>query len=754
MTSSDDEDPHVQIAKLRSANKQAAEYGLALLNEKSVLEGQHEELENEHELLKLELEQLKTQLKTLQATQREETLKGESNEETLLNEKQSREEYLLKEITRNEHELRLLKQDNERLYNENEKILHKSQELTEQIQEFDELKVKLKYDLKESKGQEQRLSDANAELEEDNVALQQQVQRLRDNLIDYDGLKVENNRLQENIDDLHRMMKELESLKAIAESQLIELHNNLRDEREQKHIYKQQLDHRVQQDSLRNLDSIRMTLNGTHTNSDNDYLNNCNDDDIEDDYTNRITSTNHYSDMLEGDQHDQQPIGNLFSEIHGNEIRKLEVECLQLSQIKSSLDNQLLTINEKTNILSHKIQHIMEMIFPNNHSIINTPNTDNTTNLLINSLELVEQIDRIINKNLHLFNGDQDLLKKKTEEQDNIIFKLKQDLNVMMKQCNDTQTIFTKTHDNLINLSEEIENNYSYMFTSIGLSIPSNEIQIKKRQLTNTNNKIIDPTMNELILDIIQEQVKQFKQSFDKVLDNVKQKEPLLTNEIILNDDLSNDTKELQDQIIKLRSLLTTKREQIGTLRTVLKNNKQTAEVALANLKSKYENEKLIVTETMTKLRNELKSLKEDAATFASLRAMFAARCDEYVTQIDELQRQVHAAEEEKKTLNSLLRMAIEQKLALTQKLEDIEMDNERSNNPTAPLSKRAMNLANTNSLSLTSGIPLGLLTVASNTNSFDNQNINNNNSMPEIRRGRFIPPRVRQQNRSSPTSK
>lgn len=43
------------------------------------------------------------------------------------------------------------------------------------------------------------------------------------------------------------MMKELESLKAIAESQLIELHNNLRDEREQKHIYKQQLDHRVQQ---------------------------------------------------------------------------------------------------------------------------------------------------------------------------------------------------------------------------------------------------------------------------------------------------------------------------------------------------------------------------------------------------------------------------------------------------------------------------------------------------------------------------
>ncbi|XP_075938298.1 protein bicaudal D homolog 1 isoform X6 [Anarhichas minor] len=104
----------------------------------------------------------------------------------------------------------------------------------------------------------------------------------------------------------------------------------------------------------------------------------------------------------------------------------------------------------------------------------------------------------------------------------------------------------------------------------------------------------------------------------------------------------------------------------------------QTAEGALANLKSKYENEKTMVTETMMKLRNELKALKEDAATFSSLRAMFATRCDEYVTQLDEMQRQLAAAEDEKKTLNSLLRMAIQQKLALTQRLEDLEFDDEQ----------------------------------------------------------------------------
>ena len=59
---------------------------------------------------------------------------------------------------------------------------------------------------------------------------------------------------------------------------------------------------------------------------------------------------------------------------------------------------------------------------------------------------------------------------------------------------------------------------------------------------------------------------------------------------------------------------------------------------------------------------------------------MFAARCEEYVTENDELNRQLNAAEEEKRTLNSLLRMAIQQKLSLTERLEDMEMDRERTN--------------------------------------------------------------------------
>nr|XP_025043838.1 protein bicaudal D homolog 2 isoform X4 [Pelodiscus sinensis] len=124
------------------------------------------------------------------------------------------------------------------------------------------------------------------------------------------------------------------------------------------------------------------------------------------------------------------------------------------------------------------------------------------------------------------------------------------------------------------------------------------------------------------LIAIIRDQIKHLQAAVDRTTELSRQR--VATQE--LGPVVDKDKEVLMEEILKLKSLLSTKREQIATLRTVLKANKQTAEVALANLKSKYENEKAIVTETMMKLRNELKALKEDAATFSSLRAMFATR--------------------------------------------------------------------------------------------------------------------------------
>lgn len=132
------------------------------------------------------------------------------------------------------------------------------------------------------------------------------------------------------------------------------------------------------------------------------------------------------------------------------------------------------------------------------------------------------------------------------------------------------------------------------------------------------------------LLHMLQEQVRMLRRAAEMLVKQSHTKET--SNDLVSDKDrdtFESDVAELQEQIVKLKgklrlssvigtssncvlftALLSTKREQIATLRTVVKANKQTAEVALANLKSKYETEKSIVSETMNKLRLELRTLK------------------------------------------------------------------------------------------------------------------------------------------------
>ena len=163
--------------------------------------------------------------------------------------------------------------------------------------------------------------------------------------------------------------------------------------------------------------------------------------------------------------------------------------------------------------------------------------------------------------------------------------------------------------------------------------------KLKSVQQTRDSSQLGDSAIVKSNLATIKDQLKYLKAAIESSLELSKKK--LSTSTVPSDSENSTaeiDLQESQEQVVKLKSLLSTKREQIATLRTVLKANKQTAELALSTLKSKYDTEKAIVSETMLKLRNELRLLKEDAATFSTLRAMFAARCEEYSTQVDEMQ--------------------------------------------------------------------------------------------------------------------
>lgn len=101
-------------------------------------------------------------------------------------------------------------------------------------------------------------------------------------------------------------------------------------------------------------------------------------------------------------------------------------------------------------------------------------------------------------------------------------------------------------------VSEELESIQKHIFTSMNLPMPSNDLESRKQQLSNVNTKIIDPMVNQQIFDILQEQLKQVKQSFEHILNNGK-KEPSMNSET--NNELPNETKELQDQVRVARVL-------------------------------------------------------------------------------------------------------------------------------------------------------------------------------------------------------
>ena len=135
----------------------------------------------------------------------------------------------------------------------------------------------------------------------------------------------------------------------------------------------------------------------------------------------------------------------------------------------------------------------------------------------------------------------------------------------------------------------------------------------------------------------------------------------------------SETQTDLAPQVERLKLELTKKREQITSLRAVLKANKHTAEVAMTTVKGRYEQEKQLIVETVNKLKNELKKLKSDSATFAYIRSILVTRVDSLTNQIDEKTKENRAMNEKIQTLEQILRMSISQKLALTERLEALE---------------------------------------------------------------------------------
>nr|XP_027198647.1 protein bicaudal D-like [Dermatophagoides pteronyssinus] len=685
--------------KTATAEKiQSAQYGLVLLDEKEELQRKYDELESKYDSKNEDFEDLKEALNKLQTIQRVSATSEIEQEEQLLMESAKKEEHFIstvielgKELKQAKNELQNVKDDRDKCYQENLKLLERK-EMNEKERK------KIIDELKESKQRESRLHLEINELEEENISLQKQVSLLKSSQVDFETFKLEIQRLQGEIDILQTQIEECTKLKSIAEKQTKEALEALQLEREQKYAIKKELDKKLNSESYLNINNF---VGFTGLKFDYDETENFDETVGLDDNSALKKLENEF--LNNSDNYITQPPsleGSLFSEVHINEIKKFErmleesdSQKHQLTQRLNDTQTMLEKAREELKQQTIKIEKIFEEL--NNLNLDDNSNDNNISDPELSNLKQLIK-SKISSIDLNGYRNELEKLKHSMKEYEMKTKQYENDCEILAKMINEFYSNSNQTYEELSLVSEELASLYHHICLINGVTPdrvilnhlqpnfdPNRSIDQLKEKLTKVYGILEEIKTVECnnLLDTVKDQIKVLKTAVDTAIENRNFRQKHSPQDVCEQPTSLvsvQDVDDLQDQIVRLKSLLSTKREQIASLRTVLKTNKQTAEVALANLKSKYETEKAVVTETMTKLRNELKALKEDAATFASLRSMFAARCEDYVSQIDELQRKYKASEEEKKTLNSLLRIAIQQKLALTEKLEELEMDKER----------------------------------------------------------------------------
>lgn len=707
---------------------QSAQYGLALLEEKSALQQRCNDLEALYENTKHELEITQEALAKFQTTTKITAKSGIEQEESLLSESAARETSLQFQIIELESETKQLRHELERVEAERDHALQEREEVGKDHQQAETERKSLRTELRECRFRETRLLQDYSELEDENISLQKQVSGLRSSQVEFEGAKHEIRRLTEEVELLNSQVEELTNLKKIAEKQMEEALESLQAEREAKYALKKELDQRINSESIYNLSNLALSIRGI---TEDQTI--CSDGEDDSPALRRI----------EADLKTQEPGTSatdkqvdLFSEIHLNELKKLEKQLELAETEKAHLTQNLresqYAVEKSQAELQSFVARIVQLAahvqsLHHLHSKLPEKQSEEATLDKLNqaivqyhqwstmSAREVNQLQKDLaelENGLTVSDSTQQLrmeltnLRNKLLDTEQRSMQLESDVSTLSKLTVEAGGFLDSAQNDLQNLSDELAQLYHHVCTVNGETpsrvvldhekseiVPEKEEENGKmdwcRTLFKTDIKIKDleslSKAKEIAkhIETAMDQIKYLRSAVEHTIElsKVKGMQSNICNvcETSVNENKAEVT-DLQEQVIRLKALLSAKREQIATLRTVLKSNKNTAEVALTNLKSKYENEKSIVNETMLKLRNELRMLKENAATFSSLRAMFAARCEEYVTQVDELQRQLAVAEDDRKTLNQLLRLAVQQKLGLTMKLEELEVDRELRN--------------------------------------------------------------------------
>ena len=135
---------------------------------------------------------------------------------------------------------------------------------------------------------------------------------------------------------------------------------------------------------------------------------------------------------------------------------------------------------------------------------------------------------------------------------------------------------------------------------------------------------------------------------------------------------------EVEAIIGKWKAKVAHKTEEVSNLRAIMKARQTTSDVAISTLKSKLEGQERTYQTELARLKFQIKSVKKERDESASLKTMYAQRCEDYIDEMGRLKKEIHGLQMDNEELLVSLKKTIQKKLDLSTQLEEYQIERER----------------------------------------------------------------------------
>merc|ERR1712223_276542 len=296
---------------------------------------------------------------------------------------------------------------------------------------------------------ETRMLMDDTELEEENINLQKQISSLRTAQIEFEGYEHEIRHLQEEVDVFKHQVEELGNLKKIAEKQLEEALESLQAEREQRYNLKKEMDIKFNNETMYQLGNLALSMHGKLDDQ----------DDLEPVQTpcEPKPPPGREEELAEV----ENASGDLFSEIHLNELKKLEKQLESTEAERLTLSNKCkesqTSIDKLKDDLAAEVAHTSQ-IEAHLTTFLNTRDIDD---------EVVQILKNSLKRNVDerpSANKMQDMVSSLSAnlaevEQKNI--DLQHDIRLLEKVGSDSLRALSGTQKEMIILQEDVAKLYA-----------------------------------------------------------------------------------------------------------------------------------------------------------------------------------------------------------------------------------------------------------------------------------------------------